>query len=363
MNGIRQNKIAGLRYSWAISLAVLVAVAAVFLWHSDAGTALAQDGTPAAIPDTPVPPTPTPTPEPTATLVPTATPEPTNTPEPTWTPVPTWTPEPTNTPHPTNTPLPTNTPPPTFTPVPVNPQVAPGGTIFINCGPGEPCIDLHTSHTNISVDERALLSFSIVNSLGKPAMLTRLILELPSGWSMDGEGFADKCSGLCSANYNVATGEQRFIEVTAYPNHTGSFRLEGRIEWNYAGTSEILHLARDVQIKVNPGSGGNESRVEPLPTAAPPQAAPPQAAPPAPAATQPQAPPPAATQPQAPPPAPTQQERPTNGVGGGICNVNASQGPTAFDPSLLLVAGLLMPAGLAARLGYRLRRRRSRTQG
>ena len=42
---------------------------------------------------------------------------------------------------------------------------------------------------------------------------------------MDGEGFADKCSGLCSANYTIATGEQEFIEVTAYPNHTGKFRL------------------------------------------------------------------------------------------------------------------------------------------
>ena len=240
-----------------------------------AGTAYAQD--------------PTDTPEPTATpvvivvtatpapAVPTATPVPTLTPEPTWTPAPTWTPEPTNTPLPTNSPVPTNTPPPTFTPVPVEQRVAPGGAIFINCGPGEPCIDLHSTHTNITVDEHAQLSFSIVNSLAKPNMISRLILELPSGWSMDGEGFADKCSGLCSANYTIATGEQEFIEVTAYPNHAGKFRLAGRIEWVYEGTQETLHLSRDVQITVNSGPGGNDSRVEPLPTA-PPQAAEPAAA-------------------------------------------------------------------------------------
>ena len=163
--------------------------------------------------------------------------------------------------------------------MPVEQRTAPGGAIFINCGPGEPCIDLHSSHTDITVDEQAVLSFTIVNSLAKPNMLSRLILELPSGWSMDGEGFADKCSGLCSANYTIATGEQEFIEVTAYPNHTGKFRLAGRVEWVYEGTDQTRHLSRDVPITVSTGTGGNDSRVEPLP-ASPPQPAQPQAAPP-----------------------------------------------------------------------------------
>ena len=180
-------------------LIVLAVAAGTFLWPLSYGPSVyAQDPTETPTPAPTDTPPPTNTPQPTAT----ATPFPTNTPEPTWTPAPT------NTPLPTNSPVPTNTPPPTFTPVPVEQRVAPGGAIFINCGPGEPCIDLHSSHTDISVDELAVLSFSIVNSLGKPAMLSRLILELPSGWSMDGEGFADKCSGLCSANYSIPTGEQ-----------------------------------------------------------------------------------------------------------------------------------------------------------
>ncbi len=336
------------RRAIALSAITLMIVAGCLLWAlAGAPGASAQDGTP-----TPVP---TATPEPTATPVPptpSPTPTPTITPEPTWTPGPTWTPEPTNTPLPTNspvptpTPLPTNTPAPTSTPVPVVPQEAPGGAIFINCGPGEPCIDLHSSHTDISVDERAVLSFSIVNSLGKPDMLTRLILDLPSGWSMDGEGFADKCSGLCSANYNVATGEQRFIEVTAYPNHSGTFRLEGRMEWTYAGTSEILHLTRDVQIKVKAGAIGNANRVEPLPTSPPQPVVAVAIAPP---------PPPAPT--AVAPPAPAAPATPEVGVTGGVGCFTPSPNATAIDPSLLLVAGLILP-GLAAKLGLRARQRR-----
>ena len=297
-----------------LSFIVLAAVFGMLLLHfTGAAAVYAQEPT-----ETPAPPTNTP--QPTAT----ATPFPTNTPEPTWTPAPTWTPVPTNTPLPTNSPVPTNTPPPTFTPVPVEQRVAPGGAIFINCGPGEPCIDLHSSHTDISVDELAVLSFSIVNSLGKPAMLSRLILELPSGWSMDGEGFADKCSGLCSANYTIPTGEQEFIEVSAYPNHVGTFRLAGRIEWAYEGTVDILHLSRDVRISVTAGGSGNENRVEPLPTT-----------PPQPTAT-------AAASPQ---------QQPTAPPVGGTASVGCSAPPPdarVLDPGLLLLAGLLFP-GIAIR--------------
>ena len=331
-----------------IAAGIAVAVAAM---PPGAGTAYAQDPT-----NTPEP-TPTPvvvvvtaTPEPA-----TATPLPTLTPQPTWTPEPTWTPVPTNTPLPTNSPVPTNTPPPTFTPVPVEQRTAPGGAIFINCGPGEPCIDLHSSHTDITVDEQAVLSFTIVNSLAKPNMLSRLILELPSGWSMDGEGFADKCSGLCSANYTIATGEQEFIEVTAYPNHTGKFRLAGRVEWVYAGTDQTLHLSRDVPITVTAGRGGNDSRVEPLPTS-PPQQAQPQAAPPAQQPAQPQQPvqqPPVQQQPPQPPPR------------NGVCPIAVAYGsdgkPTVVEQPLdfaaIMFAGLM--AGVVGIVAFRRRLRRA----
>ena len=307
---------------------------------------------------TPEPPTPTPvvivvtaTPEPS-----TPTPFPTNTLEPTWTPAPTWTPVPTNTPLPTNSPVTTNTPPPTFTPVPVEQRTAPGGAIFINCGPGEPCIDLHSTHTNITVDEQAVLSLTIVNSLAKPNMLSRLILELPSGWSMDGEGFADKCSGLCSANYTIPTGEQEFIEVTAYPNHTGKFRLAGRIEWVYEGTDQTLHLSRDVPITVMAGPQGNDSRVQPLP-ASPQQQAAVQVAQLQGQQTQGQ------QQQPAPPPQPTPEVGVTGGIGcfapavayGSDGEIMVVKQPLDF--AAILFAGLM--AGIVGVVAFRRRFRRT----
>ena len=181
-------------------------------------TVSAQEATEMPQPTSTLGPQPTDTPQPTATPAPTSTPEPlaTDTPQPTYTPAPTYTPLPTQPLQPTYTPLPTA--------VPQQPaQPYSGTTPFINCGPGEPCIDLHSSHTSISVDDKAQLSLSVTNALNKPNMTVRLLLEIPSGWEVDGEGFAERCSGVCNAVYDVYTAQQELIQITAYPNQTGFF--------------------------------------------------------------------------------------------------------------------------------------------
>lgn len=344
----------------ALLAAILLAVAVVLLAAADRAWAQEATPTPTATPPvvvdptptpTPTPPptnTPAPTPTPTATPLPTNTPQPTNTPEPTWTPVPTWTPGPTSTPPPTATPVPTETP------VPVQQLTVPGGTVFINCGRGEPCIDLHSSHTQISVDDTAQLSFTLSNGLAKPRMIARLTLELPSGWLLDGEGFANKCSGLCTANHEIATGDQKYIEVTAYPNHTGTFRLEGRVEFVYDGEMESNLVTQDVRIRVNPGARGNEMRELPLPTSPPP---PPPTAIPAqqlPTAT---AAPPVIIITQAPPANNPPPSQPEVGVSAG-CFAPPPESAGVVEPSLLFLMGLLVPVGLWAKLRSRFRNRR-----
>ena len=188
------------------------------------------------------------------------------------------------------------------------------------------------------MDEIAQLSFAISNALGKPPMMAQLTLDLPSGWSMDGEGFADKCSGICTANYGIASGDQRYIEISAYPNHTGDFLLKGRVEFTYDGEDESHFVRLDVQINVTP----------PQPATAP---AAQQATPTAIIAT------PAPTTQQATPTAIVLTPTPTSGGGqspeaGGSsgCGAPPPDAPGVVDPSLLL-AGLLLPAGILARLG------------
>ena len=194
------------------------------------------------------------------------------------------------------------------------------------------------------MDETAQLSFSLSNGLSKPAMMARLTLDLPSGWSMDGEGFADKCSGICTANYEIATGDQRYIEISAYPNHTGTFLLEGRVEFTYDGEEQSHFVKQEVHITVTPAQ----------PTAAP---AVQQATPTAIVAT------PAPAAQQTTPTVIVVTPGPTSGGGGpeheaggnGGCNAPPLDAPGVVEPSLLL-AGLLLPAGILVGLGISRRR-------
>ena len=294
---------------------------------------------------------PTETPAPTSTPVPTPTSTPVPTPTSTPVPLATDTPLPTYTPAPTYTPLPTEPPQPTYTPLPTAVHQQPaqpysGTTPFINCGPGEPCIDLHSSHTSISVDDKAQLSLSVTNALNKPNMTVRLLLEIPSGWEVDGEGFAERCSGVCNAVYDVYTAQQELIQITAYPNHTGSSRIAGRIEWRYAGEDSLYHITRDVPIRVTAGASGNQQRQQPIP-AFQPQPYVPQGAPaPVQSAAQQQT-----GQQQA---APAQQQ---NTDPGASCSLAPES--NSVDPSLLLVAGLIVP-GIAVRFRWRSGRTRNR---
>lgn len=193
------------------------------------------------------------------------------------------------------------------------------------------------------MDEIAQLSFSLSNGLGKPPMTARLTLDLPSGWSMDGEGFADKCSGICTASYIIATDDQRYIEISAYPNHTGTFLLKGRVEFTYDGEEQSHFVKQEVHITVTP----------PQPTTAP---AAQQATPTAIVAT------PAPAAQQATPTAIVATPGPAGGGGpepeaggNGGCNAPPPDAPGVVEPSLLL-AGLLLPAGILVRLGISRRR-------
>ena len=364
LNHIIPSRRPALRAVTALLAAILMAAAVVLLASADR-IVLAQDATPTATPPSVIDPTPTPpppptSPPPTATPLPTLTPTPTPTPPPTPTPDPTWTPVPTWTPPPSPTPPPTGTPVPTETPVPVQRHIAPGGTVFINCGRGEPCINLHSSHTEISVDGTAQLQFTLSNSISKPPMTAYLTLQLPSGWSMDGEGFADKCSGLCTDTQEIANGDQHHVEITAYPNHTGTFRLEGRVEFVYAGEQISNLVTQDVRIKVNPGANGNEDREQPLPTS-PPQPTAAAAAPPV-VPTQAAAVPAAPVVPTSPPPAqPTPQVIVVQPPPSPGCLATSPESAGVVEPSLLLLLGLLVPVGLGAklrnRIGNRIRNR------
>ena len=104
-------------------------------------------------------------------------------------------------------------------------------TLETGCPAQEACAYLHTTHTEIPVGDSAKMTYAVSSPLNTD-VIARLTLELPSGWSMDAEGFADKCSGICTANHEVLAGDQKSIEIVAYPNQPGQFVLTGRAEYN-----------------------------------------------------------------------------------------------------------------------------------
>ena len=148
-------------------------------------------------------------------------------------------------------------------------------TLETGCPAQEPCAYLYTSHIKMHVGDYAEISYSLVNPSSQPA-IAYLKLELPSGWSIYGEGFADKCSGVCTATYEVPAGDQKYITIGAYPNHAGHFELNGQVEYTWQNGTEIIRGYYLDTISINvlpqvavPAPQPVPSTPTPMPTATP----------------------------------------------------------------------------------------------
>ena len=114
----------------------------------------------------------------------------------------------------------TPTPAPTPTPEPTLPPHV-----------GQPTVNLHATQAEVQLGDPVRLQLSVVNSIAQPEMTLKLIMQVPSGWSMSGSGFTESCTGQCTASYQAASGDQRSIEIDMQPNQAGSFTAEAQMEW------------------------------------------------------------------------------------------------------------------------------------
>ena len=79
-----------------------------------------------------------------------------------------------------------------------------------------------------------VLTLSVANSIVKPEMTLQLVLQLPSGLLVSGEGgIGDECSVQCVGIYQVGTGENKDFLLSAVANQPGSFDIDGRMEWYF----------------------------------------------------------------------------------------------------------------------------------
>ena len=90
-----------------------------------------------------------------------------------------------------------------------------------------PTVNLHATQTEVNIRNPIVLNLAADNSIAKPEMTLKFILQAPSGWSVSGAGFTEACSGQCTATYKVPSGAQRSINIEMMPNQAGSFRRGG----------------------------------------------------------------------------------------------------------------------------------------
>ena len=136
---------------------------------------------------------------------------------------------------------------------------------------GNPTVNLHATQTEVQLGEPVKLQLSVVNSIAKPEMTLKLILPVPSGWSMSGSGFAESCTGQCTATYTVPSGKQRSIDLEMQPNQPGSFTVEAKMEWWFGDdvttlTGDYKDLVLNV---VGPPTPTHPPTPTPFPTAIP----------------------------------------------------------------------------------------------
>lgn len=108
-----------------------------------------------------------------------------------------------------------------------------------------PTVNLHATQTEVNIGSPIVLNLAADNSIAKPEMTLKFILQAPSGWSVSGAGFTAACSGQCTATYKVPSGAQRSINIEMMPNQAGSFDAVAEMEWYFG--EDLSTLTRDTK--------------------------------------------------------------------------------------------------------------------
>ena len=91
---------------------------------------------------------------------------------------------------------------------------------------------------------------------------------------------AGSCTGQCTATYDVASGDQRSVDIEMQPNQAGSFTVESQMEWWFGNDVSTLDgktvslpltvLGQTTATQRNAATRGIVAPVAVAPTSAPP---------------------------------------------------------------------------------------------
>ncbi|MDP3103722.1 MAG: BatD family protein [Candidatus Methanoperedens sp.] len=98
-------------------------------------------------------------------------------------------------------------------------------------------VQLHGEKTDVKLGEEILLKLSAVNLISKPVMHLQVIILPPSGMSVTTSEFSKSGAGQFTADYELAPGDLRDIEVKIKTNQVGEFEVQGRIIYYFGDDS------------------------------------------------------------------------------------------------------------------------------
>ena len=152
---------------------------------------------------------------------------------------------------------------------PAPPQTASLKLTAVDPLKGETDVTLHVDRTEVTLGEPVQVQIAASNSLVKPPMTLKFVLEAPSGWSISGTAFADACAGQCIATYTVGSGELKNVNVVMQPNEPGKFEVEARMEWFYGNDTTTLERRTETLTITVAGESTPTPVVTPAPTSTP----------------------------------------------------------------------------------------------
>lgn len=80
-----------------------------------------------------------------------------------------------------------------------------------------------------------------MNLISKPVMHLQVIILPPSGMSVTTSEFSKSGAGQFTADYELAPGDLRDIEVKIKTNQVGEFEVQGRIIYYFGNTGAIYN--------------------------------------------------------------------------------------------------------------------------
>jgi hypothetical protein len=116
-------------------------------------------------------------------------------------------------------------------------------TVFANIGVGEntkysSSINFYGEKTDVYMGEDILARLSIINLVSNPKMSAQVIILPSSGMSVTSAEFTKVSAGQFAANYELAPGDGRDIEINLRSNQVGEFNIKGRVVYYFGEDKE-----------------------------------------------------------------------------------------------------------------------------